>query len=78
MGSALETLIGTGMVIGGAAVDSLSYVALNYESIEKDFLEKKLHPLDLKNALADELIEILKPIHKHRKELEMLAKKAYD
>ena len=35
MGSALETLIGTGMVIGGAAVDSLSYVALNYESIEK-------------------------------------------
>jgi tyrosyl-tRNA synthetase len=50
----------------------------NYESIEKDFLEKKLHPLDLKNALADELIEILKPIHKHRKELEMLAKKAYD
>lgn len=32
----------------------------DYEQIEKDFVEKKLHPLDLKNALADELIKLLK------------------
>ena len=50
----------------------------NYESIEKDFIAKKLHPLDLKNAIADELIELLKPIQKNRKELEKLAKAAYE
>ncbi len=50
----------------------------NYESIEKDFVAKKLHPLDLKNAIADELIKLLKPIQKNRKELEKLAKAAYE
>jgi tyrosyl-tRNA synthetase len=49
----------------------------NYEQIEKDFVAKKLHPLDLKNAVAEEVIQILKPIWKHRKELEALSKKAY-
>ncbi|MCX6749491.1 MAG: tyrosine--tRNA ligase [Candidatus Pacearchaeota archaeon] len=49
-----------------------------YPEIEKDFVDKKLHPLDLKNAVADEIINILKPIQKNRKELEVLAKKAYD
>jgi len=49
----------------------------NYKEIEKDFMDKKIHPLDLKNAVTDEIIEILRPIWKHRKELEVLAKRAY-
>jgi tyrosyl-tRNA synthetase len=48
-----------------------------YEEVEKDFTAKKLHPLDLKNAVADEIIEILKPIQKERKILEKLEKEAY-
>jgi tyrosyl-tRNA synthetase len=49
----------------------------NYEEVEKDFIEKKLHPMDLKNAVAEEIIKILKPIHKERKILEKLGKDAY-
>jgi len=37
----------------------------SYEELEKDFAEKRLHPLDLKNAVAEKLIEILKPARKH-------------
>ena len=54
---------------------NMNYV--DYESIEKDFVAKKLHPLDLKNAVAKEISELLKPIQKKRKELEALSKKAY-
>lgn len=54
---------------------NLSYK--NYEQLEKDFINKKIHPQDLKNAVSEEIIDILKPIHKHRKELEVLSKKAY-
>ena len=50
----------------------------NYEALEKDFKSKKLHPLDLKNAVAKEISELLKSIHKKRKELEELSKKAYE
>ncbi len=50
----------------------------NYGEIEKDFRDKKLHPLDLKNSVSEEIINILRPIHKYRKELEILAKKAYE
>lgn len=49
-----------------------------YEDIEKDFISKKLHPLDLKNAIAKEVIDMLKPIEKNRKILEKLSKEAYD
>ncbi len=49
----------------------------NYKELEKDFIDKKIHPLDLKNSVADEIINLLKPIHKYRKELEVLSKKAY-
>lgn len=49
----------------------------NYEEVEKDFIEKKLHPMDLKNAVAEEIFEILKPIQKERKILEKLGKEAY-
>jgi tyrosyl-tRNA synthetase len=49
----------------------------NYEEIEKDFLEKKLHPMDLKNSLAKEIAKLLKPIQDHKVELEAIAKEAY-
>jgi tyrosyl-tRNA synthetase len=37
----------------------------SYSSLEKDFAEKKLHPMDLKNAVAESLIELLKPAREH-------------
>jgi tyrosyl-tRNA synthetase len=37
----------------------------SYTSLEKDFAEKKLHPMDLKNAVAEALIELLKPAREH-------------
>ncbi|MFA4953256.1 MAG: tyrosine--tRNA ligase [Candidatus Pacearchaeota archaeon] len=36
----------------------------NYSELEKAY-EKGLHPLDLKNAVAESLIEILEPVRKH-------------
>jgi tyrosyl-tRNA synthetase len=33
-----------------------------YEKLEKDFAEKKLHPMDLKNAVIEYLEQIIKPI----------------
>jgi len=48
-----------------------------YEEIEKDFIEKKLHPMDLKNSLAKEIAKLLKPIRDHKEELEKIAKEAY-
>ncbi len=42
---------------------NLSYT--NYEDLEKDFVEKKLHPMDLKSAVADWLIEKLAPARKY-------------
>ena len=49
----------------------------NYEEVEKDFVAKKLHPMDLKVAVANEIINLLKPIQKERKILEKLGKEAY-
>ena len=49
----------------------------NYEEIEKDFIAKKLHPLDLKNAVAKEIYRLVEPIRKKIKELEKLSKLAY-
>ena len=36
-----------------------------YEELERDFVEGKLHPLDLKNAVAEWLIETLEPVRKY-------------
>ena len=44
----------------------------NYEALESVFLEKKLHPLDLKNAIGRDLASIIEPI---RAEYEKLAGK---
>jgi len=40
-------------------------VYTSYNNLEKDFAEKKLHPMDLKNAVAEKLIQILEPARKH-------------
>ncbi len=48
----------------------------NYEKVERDFKSKKLHPLDLKNAVAKELNLLLKRF-RDDKELLNLHKKAY-
>lgn len=48
----------------------------SYEEIEKDFKSKKLHPLDLKNAVSKELNLLLKMFRDNR-ELLNLHKKAY-
>ncbi|KAI0072627.1 tyrosine tRNA ligase [Panus rudis PR-1116 ss-1] len=35
-----------------------------YEELEQDFAEKKLHPKDLKTAVADAIVKLLEPIQK--------------
>jgi len=47
----------------------------DYESIEQDFIKKKLHPLDLKNAVAREISSLLSKIDIGK--LNELSKKAY-
>jgi tyrosyl-tRNA synthetase len=52
----------------------------NYDDIEKDFLEKKLYPVDFKNGVIQNLVIILEPIRKifeENEELTILLKKAY-
>ncbi|MEK6761059.1 MAG: tyrosine--tRNA ligase, partial [Nanoarchaeota archaeon] len=49
----------------------------NYLELEKDFSQKKIHPLDLKNALAKEINILLKPMRKNHAELSRLKKNAY-
>ncbi len=44
----------------------LSYT--NYEDLEKDYAEKKLHPMDLKIAVAEWLIQKLEPARKYFEE----------
>ncbi|MBW2981916.1 tyrosine--tRNA ligase [Candidatus Woesearchaeota archaeon] len=48
-----------------------------YEELEKDFAAKKLHPMDLKNAVAEEINKLLELIRKKVKGKEELIKKAY-
>lgn len=35
---------------------------VSYEELERDYAEGRLHPLDLKNAVAESLVEIVRPI----------------
>ena len=37
----------------------------NYKEMEKDFVEKKLHPLDLKNSCIDELDKLITPVREY-------------
>jgi len=48
-----------------------------YSEIEEAFVQKKLHPLDLKNALAREINFLLKPFRDNREKIEKIARMAY-
>lgn len=49
----------------------------NYAEIEKLVIAKKIHPLDLKNAVAKEVNILLEPIRKDKAKLEKISNKAY-
>jgi len=49
----------------------------NYEEIERDYKKRKLHPLDVKIAVAEEINNLLKIFRKNKKVLDKLAKDAY-
>ncbi len=48
----------------------------SYAALEKDFAEKKLHPMDLKKAVAEKIIEILKPATEHLAQPKIMKLKA--
>jgi len=41
------------------------WIYTSYEELERNFADKKLHPMDLKNSVAEKLIQILEPARKH-------------
>jgi len=49
----------------------------NYGDLEKDFVAKKMHPQDLKKAVAREIAEILKPVREFFEGKQDLIKEAY-
>lgn len=49
----------------------------DYKQIEKDFVAKKLHPLDLKIAAVREINNLLKPMRENKKLLQKLVKEGY-
>ncbi len=49
----------------------------SYDEMEKAFVSKALHPMDLKITVAKEINEILKPIRKNREKLLKLWNEAY-
>ena len=50
---------------------------LKYEDLEKDFIKKKLHPMDLKQSVAKEINDVLEPIRKVFEKKKNLIKEAY-
>ena len=48
-----------------------------YSYLEKDFMSKKVHPLDVKMAVASEINILLEPFRKNKKVLDKLSKEAY-
>ena len=49
----------------------------NYLDLEQDFLSKKLHPMDLKTSVADEVNKFLEPIRERMKGKEELLRLAF-
>ncbi len=49
----------------------------NYEELVKDYKSSKLHPLDIKMVVAQEINDLLEIFRKNKKMLEALASKAY-
>ncbi|MEM3154928.1 MAG: tyrosine--tRNA ligase [Candidatus Woesearchaeota archaeon] len=54
-----------------------SIVYKSYDAIEMDYVAKKLHPMDLKKAVAKEINKLLDKIRKKSKGKEKLIKEAY-
>ena len=54
-----------------------SIVYDDYEKLEKDYLQGKIHPMDLKNAVSEEANKLLEPIRKKMKGKEDLVEKAF-
>lgn len=50
----------------------------NYEAIEKDFAEEKLHPMDLKKAVAREINELLDIVRAKTEKAAEIRKEAYE
>ncbi|MEW6063486.1 MAG: tyrosine--tRNA ligase [Nanoarchaeota archaeon] len=48
-----------------------------YSDVERDFVARKLHPMDLKSSVAEEINELLEPIRKRFKTKQKLIEKAY-
>ncbi len=48
-----------------------------YDAVENDYTAKKLHPMDLKKAVAKEINKLLEPVRKKMKSKEKLVKEAY-
>ncbi len=48
-----------------------------YDEIESSYIQKSLHPLDLKIAVAKEISLLLEPFQKNKEHLEKLSKDAY-
>jgi tyrosyl-tRNA synthetase len=42
----------------------------SYKDVESDFIAKKIHPMDLKNATATYVNKIIEPVQRHFKERE--------
>lgn len=59
IGDSPELLIKRPQKFGG----DISYDS--YKKLERDFAEKKVHPMDLKNAVAQKIVEIMKPATEH-------------
>jgi len=53
-------------------------VYTSYDALEEDFKHNKIHPLDLKNSLADEVNDLLSTFRKNKVKIEKLAKLAYN
>ena len=49
----------------------------SYSELEKDFVKKKLHPMDLKESVAKEITEVLEPVRKVFEKKKGLVKEAY-
>ncbi len=50
----------------------------NYENLKADYLEGKIHPLDIKNSVADYFIEMLKPVRERYREDPDILKPVYN
>lgn len=49
----------------------------SYERLERDYLAKKVHPMDLKNAVSEEINRLLEPIRNRMNGKEDLIKRAF-